>query len=111
MAVAVEGQALRAVGAAREDVERTRNDPVPLHLRNAPTGLMKDLGYGKGYRYAHDFEGGVVGQQNLPDALAGRRYYAPADRGFERELAERLDRIRAIYERTAPIDESAEESS
>jgi putative ATPase len=87
-------------GSARSDVENTRNDPVPDHLRNAPTRLMKDLGYGKGYRYAHDFEGGVVGQQNLPDALAGRRYYQPTDRGLEFDLSERMRRIRTIYEQT-----------
>ncbi len=84
--------------AAAADVAATRNDPVPLHLRNAPTGLMRDAGYGKGYKYAHDFEGGVVAQQNLPDNLAGRRYYEPTGRGFEREARERLARIRAIYE-------------
>lgn len=87
----------RAYGAARDDVATTRNDPVPLHLRNAPTRLMQDLGYGKGYRYAHDFEGGVVGQQNLPDNLAGRRYYEPTDRGEERELSTRLEEIRRLY--------------
>jgi putative ATPase len=89
-----------AYGEARRDVAETRNDPVPMHLRNAPTSLMKDLGYGKGYRYAHDFEEGVVGQQNLPERLAGRRYYQPTDRGMERELGDRLERIREIYART-----------
>ena len=78
----------RAYGAVRQDVESTRNDPVPIHLRNAPTGLMRDLGYGKGYRYAHDYDEGIVAQQNLPDNLAGRRYYQPTDRGFERDLAD-----------------------
>jgi len=77
--------------AAQADIEKTRNDPVPIHLRNAPTGLMKDLGYGKGYRYAHDYEGGFVAQQNLPDALVGRRYYLPTDRGFEAEIAKRME--------------------
>jgi putative ATPase len=91
----------RAYGEAVRDVNETRNDPVPIHLRNAPTGLMKELGYGKGYRYAHDFEGGVIGQQNLPERIAGRRYYHPTDRGLELELAERLLRIRAIYAETA----------
>ena len=84
----------RAYGAALADVRETRNDPVPMHLRNAPTGLMKQLGYGDGYRYAHDFEGGVVGQQNLPDALVDRRYYVPTDRGYEAELAVRLEEVR-----------------
>jgi len=82
---------------ARADVEQTRNDPVPMHLRNAPTKLMQEKGFGDGYRYAHDYEGGVVAQQNLPDNLAGRRYYQPTDRGFERELGDRLERIRRIY--------------
>jgi putative ATPase len=92
----------RAYGEARQDVEQTRNDPVPLHLRNAPTGLMKSLGYGKGYRYAHDFDEGIVGQQNLPERLAGRRYYHPTNRGLEEELSTRLEHIRAIYAETAP---------
>jgi putative ATPase len=90
-----------AYGKARADVEQTRNDPVPDHLRNAPTRLMKDLGYGKGYKYAHDYDDGVVGQQNLPANLAGRRYYEPVDRGFERDLGKRLERIRDIYAQTA----------
>jgi len=92
----------RAYGAAQQDVEKTRNDPVPLHLRNAPTALMKELGYGREYRYAHDFEGGVIGQQNLPERLAGRRYYEPTNRGFEEELGRRLAAIREIYARTTP---------
>jgi putative ATPase len=95
----------RAYGEVRRDVEQTRNDPVPIHLRNAPTSLMKELGYGKGYRYAHDFEEGVVAQENLPENLAGRRYYQPTTRGFERELAERLQRIREIYETTKNTEE------
>ncbi|MBI5283768.1 MAG: replication-associated recombination protein A [Chloroflexi bacterium] len=69
--------------AALRDVEATRNDPVPLHLRNAVTGLMKQMGYGKGYKSAHDHEGGVVEQQHLPDRLAGHRYYRGTDRGWE----------------------------
>ena len=66
--------------AALGDVEQTRADPVPLHLRNAPTGLMKRLGYGQGYRYAHDFEGGVVDQEHLPESLRGRTYFRPTPR-------------------------------
>ncbi|CAN5745627.1 replication-associated recombination protein A [soil metagenome] len=91
-----------AYGQARDDVAQTRNDPVPIHLRNAPTRLMSDLGYGEGYSYAHDFDEGIVGQQNLPENLKGRTYYQPSDRGFERELAERLERIREIYRETKP---------
>src|SRR5688572_5919187 len=90
----------RAYGEASNDVAMTRNDPVPIHLRNAPTRLMNELGYGRDYRYAHDYDGGVVGQQNLPDNLLGRSYYEPTDRGFERELTDRLARIRDIYART-----------
>lgn len=86
--------------SAVADVGETRNDPVPLHLRNAPTDLMSELGYGEGYRYAHDFEGGIVGQQNLPKNLDGHRYYRPTERGFEAELARRQERIRAIYAAT-----------
>lgn len=90
----------KAYGEALSDVANTRNDPVPIHLRNAPTRLMQDLGYGRNYRYAHDYEEGIVGQQNLPDNLAGRSYYQPTDRGLEKELKTRMDQIRAIYERT-----------
>jgi putative ATPase len=67
----------RAYFAALDDVQQTRADPVPLHLRNAVTGLMRDLGYGKGYKYAHDYEGARVEQQHLPDNLRGRRYFQP----------------------------------
>lgn len=74
----------------KRDVESTRNDPVPLHLRNAPTQLMKDIGYGKGYKYAHDYEGHFVEQQNLPDSMKGRRYYFPTDQGFEKTILARL---------------------
>jgi putative ATPase len=65
----------RAYHAAREDAERTASDGVPLHLRNAATGLMKNLGYGKGYRYAHDEGGKAEGMRCLPESLAGRKYY------------------------------------
>jgi putative ATPase len=90
----------RGYGAVRNDVAMTRNDPVPIHLRNAPTELMKNEGYGKGYRYAHDFAEGIIGQQNVPDNVRGRRYYEPTDRGYERELARRIERIREIYRQT-----------
>jgi putative ATPase len=90
----------RAYGAAAADVAQTRNDPVPIHLRNAPTRLMRDMGYGRDYRYAHDYDEGIVGQQNLPANLGARTYYDPTDRGFERELSVRLERIRRIYEST-----------
>jgi putative ATPase len=67
-------------GAARELIEETGNEPVPAHLRNAPTGLMKSMGYGKGYKYAHDYEGGVADQQHMPDKLKGRKVYKPTPR-------------------------------
>ncbi|MGH2588584.1 MAG: replication-associated recombination protein A, partial [Dehalococcoidia bacterium] len=81
--------------AAKADVERTLDEPVPLHLRNAVTGLMKQLGYGRGYRYAHDYEGHRVEQQHLPDALTGRQYYEPGDQGDEAAVEERMRRLRA----------------
>jgi len=79
-----------AYGRVQKDVETTRNDPVPLHLRNAPTGLMKNLGYGKGYKYAHEYEGHFVEQQNLPDSMKGKRYYFPTEQGFEKTILARL---------------------
>ncbi|HEV2035032.1 MAG TPA: replication-associated recombination protein A [Candidatus Dormibacteraeota bacterium] len=72
--------ALTSYSAARELIEQTGNEAVPLHLRNAPTGLMKSMGYGKGYKYAHEFEGGVADQVHLPDKLAGRKVYKPGPR-------------------------------
>jgi putative ATPase len=72
--------------AAAAEVMRSGDLEVPLYLRNAPTGLMKSMGYGKGYQYAHDFPGHYVEQQHLPDALAGRRFYEPSDQGAEAEL-------------------------
>ena len=83
-----------AYGRAVEDVERTRNEPVPLHLRNAATGLMRGLGYGKGYQYAHDREGGVVDHAHLPENLAGRRYYEPKDVGHEATIRKWMEERR-----------------
>jgi putative ATPase len=88
-----------AYGAASQDALTTRAEPVPLWIRNAPTGLMKQLGYGKGYRYAHDEEEGVAAMDCLPDALAGRRYYQPTARGAEAETAARLEAARLVRER------------
>ena len=82
--------AYAAIDAALEDVKNSRNDPVPLHLRNAVTDLMKDSGYGKGYKYAHSYEGHFAKMQNLPDRLKDRRYYKPSDQGYEKEVEERL---------------------
>jgi len=83
--------ALRAYVAAAADVAETLSQPVPLHLRNAVTGLGRAMGFGTGYRYAHDHEGGVVAQEYLPASLAGHRYYDPSDHGAERLVAERLE--------------------
>jgi putative ATPase len=88
-----------AMGRAVEDVRATGALPVPLHLRNAPTPLMKGLGYGAGYQYPHEYEDAVADQDHLPDRLAGRRYYEPTDRGRERDIAERLAAWRARRER------------
>ena len=83
-----------AYGAVQEDVERTAQDPVPLHLRNAPTGLMKSMGYGSDYKYAHDFDDKVADMQCLPDNLKDRVYYHPTEEGIEKRIKERLEAIR-----------------
>jgi putative ATPase len=88
-----------AYGEAARDALTTRAEPVPLWIRNAPTGLMKDLGYGKGYRYAHDEAEGVAAMECLPAGLAGRRYYRPTERGREKDVAARLEAARLIRER------------
>ena len=85
-----------AFGAVRDEIEHTRQEPVPLHLRNAPTKLMKELGYSDGYRYAHDEEGKVAGMDCLPESLKGRRWYQPTQEGREKLLAQRLEEIRRI---------------
>lgn len=82
-----------AYGDVMEDVRKTEADPVPLHLRNAVTGLMKNIGYGKGYEYAHDYEEKVTGMQCLPDNLSGRVYYQPTDQGFEARLRGKMEEI------------------
>jgi putative ATPase len=95
LAVAPKSNAITtAYGAVQEDVEHTAQEPVPLHLRNAPTGLMKSLGYGKGYQYAHDMESKVADMQCLPDNLKDRVYYHPREEGVEKRLRERLEEIR-----------------
>jgi putative ATPase len=85
-----------AYGAVQAEVENTRQEPVPLHLRNAPTRLMKELDYGKGYRYAHDEEGRVADMDCLPESLKGRSYYKPTQEGREKLLAQRMEEIRRI---------------
>ncbi len=96
LSVAPKSNALyTAYGDVQQDVEQTAADPVPLHLRNAPTKLMKGLGYGKGYQYAHDMEGKVADMECLPENLRGREYYKPTNEGIEKRIRERLEQIKA----------------
>jgi putative ATPase len=90
--------AYRAMGAIKEDVERTIAEPVPMHLRNAPTRAMKEWGYSEGYQHAHQFEDAISGMQCLPPSLAGRQYYFPTERGLEKRIKERLEEIRKLKE-------------
>jgi putative ATPase len=92
-------RAYAGIGAALEDVAAGRIGTVPAHLRDAHYPGAKQLGHGKGYVYSHDEPHGVAAQQYLPDELVGRRYYEPSDRGYERQVAERLERIREILDR------------
>jgi putative ATPase len=88
--------AYMAFNAAREEVRSNGTLEVPMHLRNAPTKLMKGLGYGKGYQYDPDVAGGVaLDQQCMPDALVGREFYAPVERGLESKIGEKLAALRA----------------
>jgi putative ATPase len=80
----------KAMLAAAKDVEERGALPVPMHLRNAPTGLMKQLGYGKDYRYAHDYDEAIIDQEHRPQELAGTKYYTPSDAGYEKQIKERL---------------------
>ncbi|HAL49711.1 MAG: replication-associated recombination protein A [SAR202 cluster bacterium] len=84
--------AYMAIGGALDDARETRNEPVPLHLRNAVTGMMRDMGYGKDYKYTHDYEGHFTPTDNLPDNLKDRKYYEPTDQGYEAEIAKRMSR-------------------
>ena len=80
----------QAYSRVQDEIKRGANESVPLHLRNPVTQLMKDVGYGKGYKYAHDYPGHFVEQQNLPDSLRGKRYYTPSDQGYEKQVIARL---------------------
>lgn len=91
LAIAPKSNALyRAYKEVQRDVAETRNDPVPLHLRNAPTGLMKQFGYGEGYQYAHDADDAVVAQDHLPENIRNHRYYMPTEHGVEARIRQRL---------------------
>jgi putative ATPase len=85
-----------AYGAVQEEIEHTRQEPVPLHLRNAPTRLMKELGYARGYRYAHDEADRIADMDCLPESLKGRSYYHPTQEGREKLLAQRMEEIRRL---------------
>ncbi len=101
----------RALLAALDDVKKHGPLPVPLHLRNAPTKLMKGLGYGKGYQYAHNYEDATVSQHHLPDALRGRRYYQPSEHGYEREIKDRMAQRTERREQTEQSVPSANKKS
>jgi putative ATPase len=110
LSVAPKSNALyTAYGAVQQDVEQTAAESVPLHLRNAPTGLMKGLGYGKDYQYAHDIEGKVANMQCLPDNLRDRTYYRPTNEGIEKRIRDRMEEIKKLRtssSRSKPTKES-----
>jgi len=88
-----------AYGEVQDDLQKTMAEPVPLHLRNAVTGLMKNIGYAKGYQYAHDAEEKLTDMTCLPESLADRVYYHPTDQGFEARIRQRLEEIRRIQKK------------
>jgi len=98
-------RAYRAFGEAQAAAQQHPAEPVPLHIRNAPTGLMKELGYGEGYRYAHDYDDAYVPQEYLPPVLRARKWYQPSDFGFEKEVAKRLEYWAALKARLKPSGE------
>jgi putative ATPase len=97
--------AYAAMGRVLDEIRSSGTLPVPLHLRNAPTALMKGLGYGREYRYAHDFDGGLARQTHLPEALSGRVFYEPTDRGAEAEIGNRLAEARRVRDGKPPRSE------
>jgi putative ATPase len=106
LSIAPKSNALyNAYGEVQADVEQTAADPVPLHLRNAPTKLMKDIGYGSGYKYAHDFAEKTTDMQCLPDNLKGRVYYHPTEQGVEKRIKDRLEEIRRRRHRSDEPDQ------
>jgi putative ATPase len=89
-----------AFGKAKAAIKKTGSLPVPFHIRNAPTKLMKDLGYGKNYKYAHNYENAIVPQEYLPDELKGQFFYFPTNRGFEKIIKDRLDKWRQLIRKS-----------
>jgi putative ATPase len=112
LSVAPKSNALyTAYGNVLQDVENTAAEAVPLHLRNAPTKLMKGLGYGRGYQYAHDVESKVADMQCLPDSLRDRTYYEPTNQGIEKRIRERLEEIKRRRAATnEDVDQQKKES-
>jgi len=111
LSVAPKSNALyTAYGAVQQDIERTSADPVPLHLRNAPTRLMKGLGYGKDYQYAHDLESKVANMQCLPENLKNHTYYHPTNEGIEKRIRDRMEEIKRLRHQ-APKREPSQENS
>jgi len=111
LSVAPKSNALyTAYGAVQQDVEHTAAEPVPLHLRNAPTSLMKGLGYGKNYQYAHDTEEKVADMQCLPDSLRDRVYYRPTNEGVEKRIRERMEEIKRLKQPASPNSRTKRES-
>ena len=107
LSVAPKSNALyNAYSGVQQDVETTTAEPVPLHLRNAPTRLMKDLGYSKGYQYAHELESKVAAMQCLPDSLRDRVYYLPTNEGVEKRIRERLAEIKAMQSKAGKDDKA-----
>ena len=103
LALAPKSNALYAgYGEVQQELQKTASEPVPLHLRNAVTPLMKHQGYGSGYQYAHDVADKVADMECLPPSLAGRQYYRPSDQGLEERLRQRMEEIRAIKSRRTP---------
>ncbi|OGN87162.1 MAG: hypothetical protein A2Z74_02765 [Chloroflexi bacterium RBG_13_46_9] len=88
-----------AYSRVQQEVQTGRNEPVPLHLRNPVTKLMKDIGYGQGYKYAHNYQDQMVEQEHLPESLRGKRFYFPVESGFEREVNARLRAWRLLKQR------------
>ena len=95
MALAPKSNAMEtAYMDAKEDAMKQLAEPVPMNIRNAPTRLMKDQGYGEGYKYAHDYEGHITDMECLPDSLKGKTYYHPSDQGLEVRYGQRLEQIK-----------------
>lgn len=95
-----------ALSKAKKDVKETLNEPIPLHIRNAPTPLMKNWGYGKDYKYPHNYERNYVKEEYLPEKLRGRRYYFPTEQGFEKKVKERLEKLRKFVDSSKTKEDS-----